>query len=467
MRRVRNLASLVLVTVLGFGSFAAVTTGKAQATPTADCATLAQHAHGPAVQTIQQALKVPADGDFGPKTAAALKTWQTKHKVKPTGVVDAATWKALPIPVAVTACGQQTRGAGVALTCTTLHRGSLGPAVTVLQKALGVTQAGVFGPLTRSAVLAMQGKRKLPRTGVVDAATWAAIGLTGTPACVAAVEAARLTRDTGTGTPSAGPNPSPAPGSADPSASPSPSPSSSSSPTPGPSASPTPTPTPKPKPPADAAAQAKVAAQVAKLAANLPNVAGTTSNPLAQKVFAFAKAQTGKPYKWGGVGPKSYDCSGLVLASYLHAGITIPRVAADQYGSGTAVPLDQVQQGDLLFYASDLVKPATIYHVVMYAGAGTILDAPYTGAFVGTRPLWTSHLLPVAWRPEAPLTLPVKLGATGWTVSQLQQALVRDGFKLTVDGGFGAATQAAVKSVQASHKITANGVVDVATWLAL
>jgi peptidoglycan hydrolase-like protein with peptidoglycan-binding domain len=463
VRRARNLASLVLVTVLGFGSFAAVTASKAQAAPTADCAALAQHAHGPAVQTIQQALKVPADGDFGPKTASALKTWQTKHKLKPTGVVDAATWKALPIPVAVTACGQQTRGAGVALTCTTLHRGSLGPAVTVLQKALGVEQAGIFGPKTQTAVLAMQGKRKLPRTGVVDAATWAAIGLTGTPACVAAVEAARVTREAGNG------DPSPAPSPADPSAAPSPSasPSPSSSSTPGPSASPTPTPTPKPKPPADAAAQAKVAAQVTKLAANLPNVAGTTTNPVAQKVFAFAKAQTGKPYKWGGVGPKAYDCSGLVLASYLHAGITIPRVAADQYGSGTAVPLDQAQQGDLLFYASDLVKPATIYHVVMYAGAGTIVDAPYTGAYVGTRPLWTSHLLPVAWRPFGPLTLPVKLGATGWTVSQLQQALVRDGFKLTIDGGFGPSTQAAVKSWQASHKIAATGVVDVATWLSL
>jgi cell wall-associated NlpC family hydrolase len=210
-----------------------------------------------------------------------------------------------------------------------------------------------------------------------------------------------------------------------------------------------------------------VAAQVTKLAANLPTVPGLTTNPLAQKAFAFARAQTGKPYKWGGVGPKSYDCSGLVLASYVHAGITIPRVAADQYGTGQSVPLDQAQQGDLLFYASDLVKPSTIYHVVIYAGAGTILDAPYTGAFVGTRPLWTNHLLPVAWRPYAPLTLPVKLGATGWTVAQLQQALVRDGFKLTIDGGYGPSTQTAVKQWQTSHKLPATGVVDVATWLTL
>ena len=465
MRRARNLASLVLVAVLGFGSFAAVTASKAQAAPTADCATLAPHSHGPAIQAIQQALKVPADGDFGPKTQAALKTWQAKHKVPVTGVVDAATWAHLPIPVAVAACGQQSRGSGVTLTCTTLHRGSLGVAVTVLQRALGVEQAGIFGPKTQTAVLAMQAKRKLARTGVVDAATWAAVGLTGTPACVAAVEAARLTRDAGSA--GASPDPSASSGSAAPVPTPTTGPSTGPTPGPTPAPSTSPSPTPTPKPPADAAAQAKVAAQVAKLAANLPNVPGTATNPVAQKAFAFAKSQTGKPYKWGGVGPKSYDCSGLVLASYLEAGITIPRVAADQYGSGTAVPLDQAQQGDLLFYAGDLVKPATIYHVVMYAGAGQIVDAPYTGAYVGTRPLWTNHLLPVAWRPFAPLTLPVKSGATGWTVAQLQQALVRDGFKLTVDGGFGPDTQAAVKSWQASHKIPASGVVDMATWLSL
>ncbi|MGN6522590.1 MAG: NlpC/P60 family protein, partial [Actinomycetes bacterium] len=183
--------------------------------------------------------------------------------------------------------------------------------------------------------------------------------------------------------------------------------------------------------------------------------------------LAFAKSQTGKPYKWAGIGPAAYDCSGLVMTSYQKAGITTPRVAADQYGFGTSVPLDQARQGDLLFYAMDLTKPATIYHVVMYAGAGKIVDAPYTGAFVGTRPLWTQNLLPVAWRPAGLLVLPAKPGATGWTVSQLQAALNRGGAKLAVDGGYGPATTAAVKAWQSAHKLKATGVTDVATWLTL
>jgi peptidoglycan hydrolase-like protein with peptidoglycan-binding domain len=208
-----------------------------------------------------------------------------------------------------------------------------------------------------------------------------------------------------------------------------------------------------------------IAAQVTRLAAALLDAPGTSSDQVALKTLHFANKQKGKPYQWGGTGPKSYDCSGLVMTSYLHSGITLPRVAADQYASGPTVPLDQAQQGDLLFYASDLTDPSTVYHVVMYAGGGTIIDAPYTGAFVGTRPLWTSHLLPVAVRPVAQLSLPLRPGASGWAVGQLQQELDRHGAALTVDGGYGPATVAAVKAWKAAHQLHPTATVTRATWL--
>lgn len=439
MRRLANLCAAALVAALGLTSVAAAGT-TAPPKPIADCATVSVGAHGPAVVTLQRVFKAAADGDFGALTKAAVKTWQAKHKLRQTGSVDAATWRKLPIPVARAACSQQAHGSGVATTCTTLKVGSAGPAVMVLQQAVKVTSDGAFGPNTRAAVVAAQRRLKLAATGTVDAATWAALGRTGTPACVAAVGAVQLTSAT---TPN-GPTPAPSPTS-----------------------TPTPTPTPPPPPPADAAAQAKVRAQVVALAAKLPSLPGTTSDPVAQKALSFAQSQTGKPYAWGGTGPKSYDCSGLVLTSFRTAGMTMPRVAADQYGVGTAVPLDQVQQGDLLFYAIDVTKPATIYHVVIYSGAGKIVDAPYTGAYVGTRPLWTQDLLPVAWRPTGQLTLPAKPGNVGWTVAQLQQALDRGGAKLVVDADYGPATTAAVKAWQSAHKLPATGVADVATWLTL
>ena len=425
MRRLGNGIACLLVVGLGLTSFAAAgasTAGASKTAATADCAAVSVGASGAAVATLQRAVGATPDGDFGPLTAKAVKTWQTKHKLKPTGTVDAATWRALPKPVASAACGQQTKGSGVAATCTTLRSGATGPAVLVLQQVVHAAADGAFGPITLAAVETAQKRLKLKPTGVVDAATWAALGRTGTPACVAATSGAVKLADVTI---------------------------------------------PAPEQPADAAAQAKVRAQVLALAASLRAQPGTTADRVALKALAFARAQIGKPYQWGAVGPASYDCSGLVMSAYRAAGITTPRVASDQYGFGTAVPLDQVRQGDLLFYAMDLTKPATIYHVVMYAGAGTILDAPYTGAYVGTRPLWTQNLLPVGWRPTGQLVLPVKPGATGWTVAQLQQALDRGGAKLVVDGGYGPATTAAVTAWQRAHGLPASGTTDLATWLTL
>jgi peptidoglycan hydrolase-like protein with peptidoglycan-binding domain len=261
VRRLANQVALALVAVLGLTSFAAAG-ATSKLPPTADCATIANGAHGPAVATLQRAVKATPDGDFGPLTAKAVSTWQKAHSLKQTGAVDAATWKALPVAVAASACGQPVSasgspaGTGVTTSCTTLQTGAVGPAVGVLQTVLKVTVDRAFGPQTRAAVLAAQQRLKLPRTGVVDAATWAALGRTGTPACVSTSSTVKVVDVT------------PAP---------------------------TPT-TPAPPPSANAIAQAKIKAQVVALAAKLPSMPGTSTDQVALKALAFAKSQTGKPY---------------------------------------------------------------------------------------------------------------------------------------------------------------------------
>jgi cell wall-associated NlpC family hydrolase len=114
---------------------------------------------------------------------------------------------------------------------------------------------------------------------------------------------------------------------------------------------------------------------------------------------AFALSQVGKPYVYGGTGPYGYDCSGLALASWLAAGVHLPRTAAEQYYAGTHVPLSQVEPGDLIFWASDPSDPSTIYHVAISLGGDRTVQATETGQTVQVLSLWGPGLVPLATQP--------------------------------------------------------------------
>ncbi|MFB4285888.1 C40 family peptidase [Nonomuraea sp. MTCD27] len=90
-------------------------------------------------------------------------------------------------------------------------------------------------------------------------------------------------------------------------------------------------------------------------------------------VIAYAHAQLGKPYLWGAEGPAAFDCSGLTMRAYQAAGITIPRVAADQWRHGPPIPSGQEQPGDLAFFNMQADSPG---HVGLVLGGGQMIHAP-------------------------------------------------------------------------------------------
>jgi peptidoglycan DL-endopeptidase CwlO len=114
--------------------------------------------------------------------------------------------------------------------------------------------------------------------------------------------------------------------------------------------------------------------------------AGGTSATSIDVVLRAAMSRRGLPYVWGAAGPRSFDCSGLVQWSFAQAGITMPRVAADQALSGPAVPVSQLQPGDLIFYHTDQTDPTYISHVAMYVGNGWMIQAPEPGMNVEVVP---------------------------------------------------------------------------------
>jgi cell wall-associated NlpC family hydrolase len=117
----------------------------------------------------------------------------------------------------------------------------------------------------------------------------------------------------------------------------------------------------------------------------------------AQKAVAFAYAQLGCPYVYGGTGPcqRGYDCSGLAQAAWAAAGVQIPRDSYSQWAALPHVPLSSIEPGDLLIYNGE-------GHVAIYVGGGYIIDAPQTGMNVQKIPestSWYASNLDGALRP--------------------------------------------------------------------
>jgi len=145
------------------------------------------------------------------------------------------------------------------------------------------------------------------------------------------------------------------------------------------------------------------AAQLAAAQDTFSNSAPTVPNqnfpappPNSKANIAVDKALSllGKQYCWGGSGPTCYDCSGLTMISWDAAGVYLPHYSGDQFADSTPVPIADIMPGDLLFYG-----PGGDEHVAMYVGHGTMIEAPYTGAYVWLTPVRFGYGFAGAGRP--------------------------------------------------------------------
>ena len=98
--------------------------------------------------------------------------------------------------------------------------------------------------------------------------------------------------------------------------------------------------------------------------------------PTGASLVAYAERFLHVPYLWGGRSGFAFDCSGFTSVVYQVNGITIPRDAdaQAQYGGGRLVSTNDLQPGDLLFYATS-EDPSSIYHVAMYIGHQQMTEA--------------------------------------------------------------------------------------------
>ena len=278
-----------------------------------------------------------------------------------------------------------------------LDQGATGAAVTALQRALGITADGIFGPQTLSAVKAYQRAHGLPATGHVGPLTTAALGLSASAAtprsapatssiAAAAValsgdQARAMQRALGvTADGVVGPLTRAALRSFE---------AAHGLPADG-------------RPDADSlralgvnmTASATPGAGASAGAGTAIPVADTTAAPSSgvQAAVAAAMTKIGSPYAYGATGPSSFDCSGLVTWAMRQAGISVPRTSFSQYGMGSAVGKSAIQAGDLVFFdtagagASDVGLATSPTTAVSATTHGVMTHPILTG-------YWGSHLV--------------------------------------------------------------------------
>lgn len=96
------------------------------------------------------------------------------------------------------------------------------------------------------------------------------------------------------------------------------------------------------------------------------------------EIVKTGEAFLGLAYFWGGMSAFGYDCSGFTYNMCKANGYLIPRDATDQATAGKEVVLDQIETGDLLFFAYKQGK-GKLHHVGIYYGDGKMIHSPHTG----------------------------------------------------------------------------------------
>lgn len=377
---------------------------------------LVQGATGPEVVLAQKAIGVTADGKFGPITATALGAWQTKNKLTATKKLDNATWSKM---VALKLVPSRVAHPLQQYVNVVLKRGSTGTAVKALQKALGgLTVDGSFGPATETKVKAYQKAKGLTVNGIADSKVWNAL-------------------ISGSTTIAPAPAPAPAPTTNE---------------------------------------LAKYAGLTLKLWSKGEAVSAmqkaigklTVDGSFGRLTEARVKEyQTEKKLPVTGVvdagvwkalmgtttttapAPSGSSVTSLATAYTPYKG-TVLKVGS----SGAAVKVLQRGLGGLVVdgsFGSLTLTSVKRFQTAKGLAVTGVVDAKTWAALE----LTTHPLLPY-WGTV------VKRGSTGAAVVALQKAL-----RITADGKFGPITEAAVKSAQASAKLSQTGVVGTLTWKAV
>lgn len=115
-----------------------------------------------------------------------------------------------------------------------------------------------------------------------------------------------------------------------------------------------------------------------------------------QKLVDYSKKFIGKPYASGGIGPDSFDCSGLIFTvSRESIGVQLPRTTQAIFAFCSDINDDEREAGDLVFFKT--TSSGNVSHVGLYIGSSQFIhaasDGPNTGVIISSlkEAYWKSH----------------------------------------------------------------------------